>query len=177
MQVENIVILSVVGLLAVGCGFAFAQAKSQPSKEGQDGAGSSKPKHALTAQPIKDLLDAKAGCMIPDNVEPDIGGLLQYFKTNGVTWSGFNHSKDDMEPGVVDEVYLRNVTGKNANDALLVGLMKTEKEANEWLIPQENPESEKECEIAVNGRLVIQIQFLGDYANKIKKLVTSYRKP
>lgn len=175
MQIENVVILSVVALLAAGCGFAFAQSNSQPGK-GQISSGSSKASTGDVVQLLKDVRDAKAGCAIPDGAPKEICRLLQYFKTNGITWSGFNHSKDDLEPGVVDEVYLRNVTGLNANDAVLISLMKNEKEANECLVPQEDPESQKECQIAVNGRLVVQIQFVGDHADKIKLLVAAFRK-
>jgi hypothetical protein len=130
--------------------------------------------HKMTLQPIMDILDARAGGVIPGHVVPEIRCLLEYLNGHGVVWSGFNHSKDDLEQGVVDEVYLRNVTGKSSDDALLVSLMKNEKDAEEWLAPPEDPEAEKECEIAVNGRLVVQIQFTGPEADRIKRLVADY---
>ena len=60
--------------------------------------------HKMTLQPIMDILDARAGGVIPGHVVPEIRCLLEYLNGHGVVWSGFNHSKDDLEQGVVDEI-------------------------------------------------------------------------
>ena len=73
-------------------------------------------------------------------------------------------------------IYLRNVTGKDDEDAIDVRLEKSEESAKVWLTPQEIPESEQEAIWAVNGRLVVCIQFLGQEALRIKKLVDGYKK-
>jgi hypothetical protein len=153
MNTGVIVILSVAALMIVGCYILFVHA-------------------------TKDIRSMKAGCVVPDDVHPEIVKLLTYLKANGVSWSGYSHDKKipASEVDVVDMIYLYNVSGKGELDALDVRLEKSEASAKLWLTPQDKPESEQEDIWAVNGCLAVDIQFIGEKANRIKRLIEEFKK-
>lgn len=170
MHIVDILIVSLLVLVAGWCVVAFGQNSLVGGvREKSAGVGDA-------IKLIKDLRSMKAGCVIPKDVHPEIMKLVEYLKANGVKWTGYVHNKDRLPEESVDWVYLRNVTGKDELDALDVRLEKSEALARLWLTPQDKPASEQEDIWAVNGCLAVDIQFIGEEASRIKKLVEAYKK-